>query len=467
MEETNEKQQMPKNESITVKTTPDKMMTYVTFHAPENGGRSMTKKEIEDYLNIERIHKGRDTDLLDKLILEKTYETTYTIAKGKVSVDGKNGSVIYNFQTEKKLQPKEREDGSVDFFDLNLIENVQAGDVLAEIIQPTDGEEGYNVFGETLFPKKGKPVFPKRGRNVAISEDGFKVVATKSGQVSIIEEKIVVSEVYEVPFDVNTGTGNVNFVGSIVIKGNVSSGFKVYSAGNIDVYGVVEGAIIEAKGNITLHRGVLGGGTAQIKAGGDIAAKYIENSKVSSGGNIVSEAILHSIVNSSGNINVGGKKGLIVGGTITAGRSIKAKVVGANLGTHTELKVGIDPNLIEGYRRDNEEIERLLDEKRKANQIIELLQAKARKGLLDDEKLELLSKMNKTNQCIDIRIDELNQEKELLKQKIDEIENGDITIEQKIYPNVDIYVSSAYVKTREEMGRCTMKKSDGEVKIIH
>ncbi|HCC08287.1 MAG TPA: DUF342 domain-containing protein [Clostridiales bacterium] len=465
MDEKDDSQQIQKNESMTVKITPDKMDAYIMFHAPKNDGRKLTKEEIQDYIQLEGLRESIDQGALESLFESRNYEFLYNIAQGKQTIKGEDGKVIYNFQTEKKIKPKEREDGTVDFYNLNLIENVHDGDVLAVIIPPTDGEDGYNVLGQPLFASKGKPVNAKRGRNVSVSDDGLKLFATKDGQVGLIDGKIVINEVFEVASDVNTSTGNINFVGSVIIRGNVLSDFKVFAAGNIDIYGVVEGAILESKGSMNLHSGVLGNGKAEIKVGGDLVAKYIENCNVIVSGNIVSEAILHSNVRCSKNIEIGGKTGLIVGGVVTAGKLIKAKVVGSNFGTCTELKVGIDPNLIEMYKKNKEEIERIKDEKVKSGQLQELLEAKNKKSLLDDEKKGLLEKIVHTNNSITRRIEELNEEQELLMQKIQEIENGEIKIEQKICPNVEIYISNAYMRTKEDLSRCTLRKEGADVKI--
>ncbi|OGO86493.1 MAG: hypothetical protein A2Y22_01135 [Clostridiales bacterium GWD2_32_59] len=458
-------QQVPKNESVTVKISPDKMNAYIIFHIPENDGRRMTKNEIQDYLHLEGLRQGIDHEVLESLFENRNYEYLYNIARGKEAIKGEDGKVIYNFQTEKKIKPTEREDGTVDFYNLNLIENAHEGDIIAVIIAPTDGEDGYDVLGQPIFSSKGRPANVKRGRNVSSSEDGLKFFATKDGQVGVIDGKIVVSEVFEVDSDVNTSTGNINFVGSVVIRGNVLSDFKVFAAGNIDVYGVVEGATLESKGSMNLHSGVLGNGKAEIKVGGDLVAKYIENCNIIVNGNIVSEAILHSNVRCSKNIEIGGKTGLIVGGNVTAGKLIKAKVIGSNFGTHTELKVGVDPNLVEMYKKNKEEIERIKSEKTKSSQLRELLETKNKKNLLDDEKKILLEKIVHTNNFITRRIEELNEEQELLMEKIQEIENGEIKVEQKICPNVEIYISNAYMRTREDISRCTLRKEGADVKI--
>ncbi|MBO6100931.1 MAG: DUF342 domain-containing protein, partial [Spirochaetaceae bacterium] len=38
---------------------------------------------------------------------------------------------------------------------------------------------------------------------------------------------------------VNIKTGNITFLGTVIVKGNVDDGFNVKASGNIEVYGTV------------------------------------------------------------------------------------------------------------------------------------------------------------------------------------------------------------------------------------
>ena len=65
-----------------------------------------------------------------------------------------------------------REDGSVDYFNVKLFEKVNKDDKLAEYIEPTKGEFGYDIFGKLLVPKPGRPGPKLRGKGFTVSEDG-------------------------------------------------------------------------------------------------------------------------------------------------------------------------------------------------------------------------------------------------------------------------------------------------------
>ncbi len=126
--------------------------------------------------------------------------------------------------------------------------------------------------------------------------------------MKVVDEKIIVNNIYEVAGNVGSSTGDITFDGSIVVHGNVITGFRVEATEDIEVMGGVEGATILAGGMITLHSGIQGMGKSNIQCGGDLHTKFIEQADVACGGNIYSEAILHSKVSCKGEIIVDGKK---------------------------------------------------------------------------------------------------------------------------------------------------------------
>ena len=76
------------------------------------------------------------------------------IAQGKEAVNGKNGKVTWYFK-QYKVSGNIEENGNVDYRKKNLITTVSKGSVLLEVVKPTDGEEGYDVFGNTIYPRPG------------------------------------------------------------------------------------------------------------------------------------------------------------------------------------------------------------------------------------------------------------------------------------------------------------------------
>ncbi|MEG1778033.1 MAG: FapA family protein, partial [Angelakisella sp.] len=135
--------------------------------------------------------------------------------------------------------------------------------------------------------------------------------------------------------NVDASTGNILFVGTVHVRGDVASGFSVRAGGNITVDGVAENAVLVSGNNIVICGGVKGRGKDIVSADGSIRALYIENARVQAKGNIYADSILNSHVESLCSINLSGRNGKIIGGLCTAGETIHARQIGndANLPT--------------------------------------------------------------------------------------------------------------------------------------
>ena len=135
-----------------------------------------------------------------------------------------------------------------------------------------------------------------------------------SGNVTLVSDEVFVSDCYEVPADVGPSTGDISYDGSINVKGNILTGYKVEASGDIYVNGAVEGATLIAGGKIVLNRGIQGMGKAMMKAEGDVISNFIESANVEAGGKIITDAIMHSNVTAKDSIEVNGRRGMVAGG---------------------------------------------------------------------------------------------------------------------------------------------------------
>lgn len=79
-----------------------------------------------------------------------------------------------------------------------------------------------------------------------------------TGHASLVGGKVFVSDVYEVPADVDNSTGNIEYSGSVTVRGNVKGGFRISAKGDIVVEGIVEDAELYAGGQIIVKRGIHG-----------------------------------------------------------------------------------------------------------------------------------------------------------------------------------------------------------------
>lgn len=332
------------NEYFTLKFTTDKMTAVARFYPPTEGGSSMTAAEIKNDLTHKGIVFGVDDVSITHFINNRCYCTNYIIAKGAEPEQGTDAKIEYFFNTNPSVKPTLNPDGSVDFFHLNNISACTKGMVLAELTPEVKGIPGKDIFGNPIKPRDVKVLRHKFANNITLSPDGLTITADVDGHVSLVDDKVFVSNVYEV-VDVDTSTGNIEYNGDVLVTGNVKTGFCIEADGNVEVRGVVEGALINAGGDVIIARGVNGMSKGTIMAKGNVVAKFIENANISAGGYVHAEAIMHSKIKASGDVSVDGKKGFIVGGSVKSLGSVSAKTIGSEMGGDTLIEVGVDPKL--------------------------------------------------------------------------------------------------------------------------
>lgn len=444
--------------------SPDRMKGYITFNPPDNGNM-MSLEEVLDVLSKNGIIYGINRTNLETIVKYPVFNEMICIAEGTPPVNGQNGKVEFHFDIKKESKPTILEDGRVDFRELNLIESVVQGQKLCTLIPPIQGTPGRTVSGTDIPALDGKPAALPKGRNVSVSPDGMNLVANISGQVSYLDGKISIFATYEVPADVDNSTGNINFVGNVTIRGNVLSGFILEAGGNVEVWGVVEGAVIKAGGDIVLRRGMQGMGKGVLVSGGDIIARYIENSNVEARNNIKSEAIMHSNVKCGNKLELSGRKGLLVGGSCKVGKEIAAKVIGSHMATVTDIEVGVDPTVRERYKAVKDEIATMETDIRKAEQAIAILKKFELAGALTPEKQEIMAKSVRTKVFYSNKLCELKEEMAQMEAKLQQESYGKIRCYNFIYPGTKVAIGTCMMFVRENLQYCSLYRDGADIRV--
>ena len=265
-------------------------------------------------------------------------------AEGTKAHDGADAHVVYNFKGQREAVTLKERDGRVDFKDISRVENVVAGQLLARKVPAEPGQPGQTVTGKLIPAEKGKDCELSVGKNVKLSEDGLSALAEINGQVLLLGGKINVEPIYTISGDVDLRTGNVLFLGTVVVRGNVEDGFSVKAAGNIEVFGSVGKCGLDAEGDIVVHQGIAAKTEGKVRCGKSLYSKFIEHAHVDAGENVVvTDGIVHSYVDANKMILCQGKRAQIVGGRLRASEEINSKILGSVAGTETLLEVGYDP----------------------------------------------------------------------------------------------------------------------------
>lgn len=429
------------------------------------GGKGITIEAINDALKENKIIFGINDDKINEIVENKIYEKETLIAEGIQPIDGDSARLEYHFETSNVLKLIEDEEGNINFRELSLIKNVVVDQNLVTMTPATDGICGRNVLGEDIIPKEGKKLQLPKGKNVAITEDGLHLISSISGEVKIIDNKVHVFALYMVPVNVDNSTGNIRFIGKVIVKGNVMTGFSIEAEGDVEVFGVVEGAKIVSKGNIILHRGIQGMNKGELICDGDLVAKFIENSTIDVKGNIHSDAIMHSQVVCGKKLEAAGRKGLLVGGNFKVSDEIKAKIIGSPMATITELEVGINPEMRKNYEILILDHKSNLDNLGKVTQAADLLTKLAQKMELSIDKKELLSKSIQAKLQLTDKIRINNEEIKELEVYLEDISKGKIKASEVIYPGTRVTIGSSVMYVKDPLQYLTLYRANAEVKI--
>ncbi len=459
----------PANQSVvSVEIAEQEMAAYATVLRPGPGGPDLTYEEIIAALNARGVVYGIQEDVVRQMVDYPRYNEPIRVAEGKRPVMGKNAQIVYSFNTDHSRVELKEKNGRVDFKELDLVQNVEAGQVLARKIPPDDGETGTSVTGKTLPTKPGKDTPMSVGKNVTLSEDGQTAIAAINGQVLLVAGKINVEPVYTVEGDVNLHTGNILFLGTVIVKGNVEDGFSVKAAGNIEVLGSVGKCVLDAEGDIIVHQGIMGKGQGQTTAGMNVIAKFIEHARVCAESNVVvSDGIIHSFVDANHSILCQGRRAAIVGGRVRAAHEVNAKSLGSVAGTETILEVGFDPRSKERVMElstAKAELEKQIAETELNIRAINNLRKVQRE--ISEEKLRDLKELAAKRAEMLTRLAAVNQELGALNSHLSTLKTkGKVSASDRVFPGVKIFIRNESLVIRSEFKRVTFYLQGKEIRM--
>lgn len=362
----------PQDGRVVLSVSLDHMEVTASIVAPLHGGAPVTVEHVVAELASAKVTFGVDMEAVLQLVRagEKQADglegAPAVVARGRAPVPGEDGAILQHelLQTPSGY-PRIRDDGTADFFELNMVHNVQEGVVLATRKPPTGGQPGSDVHGRTLPAPDGRDVKLRAGKGARLSDDGQSVLSAMGGHASINHQgEIVVSPIFAVDGDVDYSTGNIDFVGTVIVRGDLGPGFAVKAAQNVEVHGGIMGGSVEAGGDLIVRYGIIGAGRGKVTAGGKVQCRFVEGAEIRAGGDVlVAEGLLNAHVFSGGKVVATGPRGSIIGGQVRARDEVSAKVLGSSAGTPTEIQVGVPPEVraeVDWIRRELHQVEERL-----------------------------------------------------------------------------------------------------------
>ena len=327
--------------SLEIEVSRDKMAVSLFIHEALDFIR-INQEDLKQQINKALAENGIVHGLLPIHIEKIVPSKALLVAQGTPPVKGNDAKITYLQIPERK--PVIREDGKADYYDLIFIFEISEGAWLGEKIPPELGTSGQNVYGEMLPATPGRDIPLKYDHKSAyeVEEDGKIVLRSRiSGVFEHSQGLISVQHHLPINGDVGIETGNLQFEGSISIRGTVQNGFSVIAKGDVSIEAPegVSGAnlIKSTDGDIYIRGGIFGLGETRIEAGGSIFVKHVNEANLYAGQDIHigfyamgSNLKAHSIL-------LDERKGKIIGGTATAKSQIVTAISGNRLERRTEL----------------------------------------------------------------------------------------------------------------------------------
>jgi uncharacterized protein (DUF342 family) len=288
----------------------------------------------------------------------------------------------------KRLRPVAMVDGNIDAHYLGYVQNVVAGQVLAELVtmeelpegaaphsvaaaSPSapafaplpDLRDGYpepeeppparprDASGYKDFLSKMEsvdtrflydaPVFPLGPNCARDPQNPNRIISLVNGYCFYHQGFITVKKLLNVRQDVSFHTGNITYVGDVVVHGSVFPGFSLCGR-NIRVKDRIDGGTVRAKGDVVAEGGIKGSPKALLEAGGTVRLAFCEQATIVTAGNLVIDgACMHSKLYVGGSLLV---KGRLQGGSVNCGGTVVVEEqLGGGQGAPTRIALGCDP----------------------------------------------------------------------------------------------------------------------------
>lgn len=364
---------------VELQVSPDGMQALADLHPPRDGGNPLALDHVEILLARLGIVFGIDREGLGEAILrcnlEGKAQRGFVVAKGRKPEASVAEHAVLS--PSLKLGPDSAPEEALhyDFRERRALTVVRKGQVLARIVPPSTGSTGEDIRGTVLAPPKEgyKDYLP--GKNVgrqALDEGGEGLVALVDGLLGPLAPdgggSLQVEEILLVRGDVDFHTGHIIFPGDVVIEGAVGDGFKVWSGGSIRCKATMDAFDINAKKDLVCDQGIIGRKRAQVRVGGELRAKFIQNCRVAVRGDLhILSAIVNSRVYSLGRIDLG-DKGILLGGEAYAVHGIKAGRLGNAAGQATLVHAGCDFTVQQRLDQANERLRLLSLRTRRAKE---------------------------------------------------------------------------------------------------
>ncbi|MAR93026.1 MAG: hypothetical protein CML06_19445 [Pseudomonadales bacterium] len=468
--------------SVDIEVTDDRMSCSLRISTAE-GGPNPDTAALTEFLNKKGITKGLNRGLLDALAKKLNNvapgsQIQEVVATGKPPGQSRQArlEILVLPVQDRLMKPKLRDDGTVDMHDFGEIEMVEVGDPLVRRIPPVVGEPGYNVMGELVSATKPQDRELEMGEGTQISPDSKNLlVAARRGVPLRVSGGMMVSDAYCIN-DVDLNTGNVDFDGTVVVKGTVREGMEVRATGKVLIRDYLESASVIAGDEVVIGKGVLGkqvrseedqaeAYAVSIETPATVFSNYIQYARIRAGG-IVTAAkhIMHSDIQAEAIVVESPKRteGKIIGGYLRP----RSQLVCNTLGSPSYI-----PTFIDFSHQFSQQLTELTEIRDQLGERLHVIRGmkEALRGFegqpgSDNDVAEQVRKIRNTISHFEQEVERLkHRRQELIADVTAVAETLEVVVQRDLFPGVEINFLQQWVPVKDERDACRIKMKDKSI----
>ena len=474
----------------------DKMKAHLSLK-PCFGGKEITLEAVKNTLTEKKIVFGIVSDDAIEQTIANGFALNFLIAEGLQPIAGIDTQFISFVAEVNERKPLVDEEGNVDYRELGDIPVIHKDDLVLERVPPVPGIKGFNIFGEIIKPTEGANIpFSRDQKGVHLNpENSDQLLADITGQAVSVPNGMIVLPVLTLK-EVNFESGNIRFDGSVIVKGDVIDGMKIFALEDITIGGNVTDATLDCMGTLTITGGVTGncrliakgniiiGGGAQgghdiadaheivddtnaatIVSHGSVMLGFAENFYIEAGVDIVIEKYAMNNKMMAGNIIVtgaknSGKKPSIMGGVTWAMKMVKGTIIGAISGIKTCVHVGSNPHIQKREMAIKSALVKNVKEQGDINKILTFFDSHPEKT-----NNEMFEKLHHSLSKLIIDEELNNAVLQELRANMVVMDDAKIVAERAVYVGTEIRINGKLWKAQENRSKSVFKKIDSDIII--
>ncbi len=332
---------------VVIETSPDVLLAVLSLY-PDESGTALAEGDIRAALQAARVTHGIEPEQI-RAAIEQAASThapveRFLVARGRPRRPSRDARYDYpslDPQIAAQADPGDPAAHLPQRFTAEHIVGVREGETVAVYHPIDEGEPGLTIRGEVLSVKPAVDQTPKPGQN--LRWENKDLVSTADGRLIIDENGLRIATVLEFPGDLTVNQGDIDFIGGVLIGGNVEAGLTIRCRKDLVVKGTIVGCNVCCDGNMTVEKGIVGTENTTIEVRGNLTTRFVESANLRVWGSAaIADSFKSSTLLCGETLDMTAGTGHLVGGHASARRGIKVRTVGIPFGTKARLSVGRD-----------------------------------------------------------------------------------------------------------------------------